>query len=348
MKFSSLALLACLAVSPVFAGGESGGGGGGICYNNGKCVTLAQAGLRIDETQTSYFELEQAIVDDIKYIVNSIKVDFNKNALISDAIGIKETFSVVSPRETKRFDKFKKDYLSILSQQTMDTSGFDLLAVSTTQSWPAKTYLLPGYEKLDVRGKALLLIHEANIRRLRIGSKTSQKSLKDVLKFDGVLLDALKANEEGQSFDQWKMVEALESISLINNGYDDYIADQADAYIKTLLMEKGAMPMSSFCSSMVSLDEYPQMWEAGLTCHLSQEKVLALRSVHPRSVQVLSGKSFDYVSAVPSTLEGQPMEKWGKPVVQEMTKICNSHKGENVLAAIPTKGKVELYRLVCK
>jgi hypothetical protein len=155
--FKVFALLAVISLG-AFAGNE-GGGGGGICTPK-RCMTLAQAGLRIDEQKTNDFELEQVVVDEVVKIVSSLPVTFPKAYFFRQALGGPSTFIVASENNVKSFQNFKTEYFDILRSSGIEAKTFQLLAVSKDY----KTYLLPGFDLLDTRGKALILIHETLIR----------------------------------------------------------------------------------------------------------------------------------------------------------------------------------------
>lgn len=340
MKFKSLALLAVLSMSSVYgAGGESGGGGGGICTPK-KCMTLAQAGLRIDETRTAYFELDQEVIDEAKKIINSINVlGFNKGSFLSGIVGSKETYKIVNENEVKKFAKFKKEYLALMKENSADAQGFELLAVSQGYS---RTYLLPGFDRLDVRGKALLLIHEVLVKRLNINGKGSLKTIKDVLQFDGVLIDYLKSIEEGASFDEWKLIEVMYNVSLIQGNAQNV------ELIASLIRKFGPQATADICKE---IGEVTSTEDSNFYCRISHEQSLALRTLHVDAAQKLSSESFRLwafkVSKLKSLLEYNLIQAKGLETTKQMIKICEDNKGSDILAIVKIKGSDQIVRLDC-
>lgn len=227
MKFSSLALLACLAVSPVFAGGESGGGGGGICYNTGKCVTLAQAGLRLSSPQE---QMKQEFDDKVVEYMGKISKKLSRDGLSNitkDVWGTDQTFVYVSEQDSAKFEEFKKDYVSILSQNGFDVSKLNLFAVSSART----TYILPAFASLDTQGKSLILIHEAAMREV------GPKNLSSILEFDGILIDYLSGKKGVDAID---LAMAGEKIKLVKDGTGKILLMN-----KILLKAGGKMNLSS-------------------------------------------------------------------------------------------------------
>ena len=185
---SNLLLLAALTSTGLAMAGREGGGGGGICTPK-KCLTLAEAGLRINTRLTNNFSIGTAQKKDIETIMNSLPdtIDVDKGIFLRKVMGKSKTFVVVEDGNSVRFENFKKEYAEILQSEGMSSKNFELLAATEKEN----TYILPGFERLSLRGKSLLLIHEALIREY--GASVLQ-----ALKFDGELLDFIKLSEEGR------------------------------------------------------------------------------------------------------------------------------------------------------
>lgn len=98
-------------------------------------MTLAQAGLRIDDTRVSEYELSAEVINELKVIIAKIsrfipEGSFNgkKDEFLSEVIGFAKLIPVTSYNE-KQFASFKKEYLSILKNTSIDLKSFQLLAV---------------------------------------------------------------------------------------------------------------------------------------------------------------------------------------------------------------------------
>lgn len=329
---SMLALFALVSffnISVSNAGNE-GGGGGGICIAK-RCMTLAQAGLRIDEKKTSEFELEQSVVEEIAKIVKSIPFYIGTD-LQSSTIGRKDTFIVVSENQTKDFAKFKKEYLGILKDSKMDSQQFELLAISKDN----KTYLLPGFELLDTRGKALLLIHESLIR-------DSHASVIQALTWDGYLVDFLAASENGTgaAFDRWPMIQILIDMKVLN---DDYAKHE---FLETAV-EKNNNRIDSVCSNRFSGSDKETV------CNISREVALSLRTIHPDFAKKLGDTTVpnireESLAYLKNHLD-HPSGPVGEAFMINMIKLCDDTTLKDSLVivnAMPVSSQKMLVRLDC-
>lgn len=193
-------LFLCLITSSIAlgAGGREGGGGGGVCTDK-RCLTLAQAGLRINTARTLGFRLEDEVVKSLMDLIDRLPWEFDRSELKKLAAGGPDTFAVVSESDLEKFEKFKTEYMEIL-RDTDFQEKVELLAVSSK----GKTYLLPGFEKLDSKGKALLLLHEMLIRDFKA-------SVLQALTFDGLLLDFT----EGQTTAAKDLIRLLKVLRVI-------------------------------------------------------------------------------------------------------------------------------------
>ena len=187
MKILGLAVL----LSAFAMAGQEGGGGGGICSPR-SCITLAEAGLRINSHMTNEFKIGMEQKNDLYQLIELIPVDFDKKILYRSAIGDSKTFKVVEAQDKNKFEKFKQEYLSILSSVGMDAKDFKLLAATKKTT----TYILPEYEQLNTRSKSYVLIHEALIRNYGA-------SVKEAIRFESEILDYIKLAQENMahSFD---------------------------------------------------------------------------------------------------------------------------------------------------
>jgi hypothetical protein len=199
--FSVLALVALLgATLPAHAereGTASGGGGGGLCDESG-CKTLSQAGLRIAPEAQVGVLLDPSVVREVRAVLSKIPVPALADKIAKAAIGDSETFRVVSQENAVHFAAFRQEYVDLLKKygSGIDQSKLQLIAVSDHShtyfildpSSPAGrpvTY----FEKLNTRGKALILVHEAMIRSFKAAEVPA-------IRFDGLLQDLLDARDK--------------------------------------------------------------------------------------------------------------------------------------------------------
>lgn len=186
-KILSAALLVTMMSQVSFAseGGREGGGGGGFCIN-GKCRTLAEAGIRIkgDTVTEGRWFITPAVMKEIEKIKKALP--FGQHQVEAMTIGDYTTFVKAEEVSKKLMKEVKKDYRNLL-EETGNTSmsrNLEIFAISTDKS----TYLLPKFFRLDDRQKALILVHEGIVR-------TQNQDYRLALQFDGEFLDYLKQGE---------------------------------------------------------------------------------------------------------------------------------------------------------
>jgi hypothetical protein len=268
MKTLNLVLGLLIFSSLSYAGNE-GGGGGGICTPK-RCMTLAQAGLRIDEKKTNDFELEQVVVDEVVKIVGGMPFLFQKESFYRSVIGGTKTFIIASQENVKSFQNFKSEYLDILNSSGTDTKSFQLLAVSKDSI----TYLLPGFDLLDTRGKALILVHESLIRDFRA-------NVIQALTFDGYFFDYLAAIQKNafNSFDSWPMLKLMSDLSIVRDL-------EKNLFVDALRRNNGLITIKELCDTETRYTDR--------NCFIPREKALALRRIHPDFAKRLSSYQFDF------------------------------------------------------
>jgi|GEM_PF-5228046 len=332
------------------AGTEGGGGGGGIC-TLGKCLTLAEAGLRIDTTATSQFEIELDVIDEVKWILK--KVPYSEIIELSPkvVIGNINTFVRVRSHEEVSLEQFKKEYLALLEKENFPSQGFKLLAVSKQgisrsirpSVYPGDrfdinrgtTYILPDYELLNKRAKALLLIHEALIRYYSLPVKL-------VLEFDGIVLDYLNALETGRegNFDRWSLInfyrkafaywyEQLDrSPSYMTPAERSYYLGKRvilnNELVGQMIKNTDPLPLEEICPG--ETPETPtghyRNWVKDLKCKITREKALELRRYRPDFAKYLSDELVD-VQLIDSNLLMKLNEKedWIKTMKDSYVRV---------------------------
>lgn len=353
MKSKVLGLLMCLATAvPTFVGAqsrrgaESGGGGGGVCTAT-RCMTLAQAGLRIDLEKTNEFRISDEVIAEIMTILKKLPVSFEYTSDHQDFFRktYTSTFVVVGEKETRAFRKFKQEYFSILASTEMDSRSFQLLAVSKDH----KTYILPGFELLDTRGKALLLIHEALIRDY--GASVAQ-----ALAFDGKLMDYLNADEAGNSeeHDTWPLVKSLANIDKISR-YSSYRAPLPDFMINmnylmiAVSQDDQPITINELCSDIRRLER------GTFSCLIRMEKALELNRLRPDFARTLGDKEVQIEIVSLRDFESSSnrhTDPWAKAVYANVVKVCEQNPNLvntiTVVSAEPYSTRKALFSLNCK
>jgi len=261
-------------------GTNSGGGGGGVCSTS-KCQTLAQAGFRVpvETPHTSHYELETQVIEEVGNIMEAMPLnlkDENRGYIREGIIGGKDQFLWSSDPNSKEFKVYREEYINLLQNQgkQVDVRSFELLAATIVDpSERSKTYLFSGYLKLTTRGKALLLIHEYNIK--------NGNNLEDTLMFDGYLQDYLQKRDNNQlaNFDYWSFIHAAAKVD-----FADIKEDLKGQLLFALLNDPkvGKIRISDLCN-----DNYKN----GGTCRVDRSKALRLRSLHPKFAEVFTNAS---------------------------------------------------------
>lgn len=200
--------IAIMLLTMTFAhAGNEGGGGGGICTPI-KCLTLAEAGLRVDVQGTNQFSFTVEQVKDLEKVIDMLPVQFDKKEFRKKILGRSTHYVLAQESDITKFAQFKKEYEDLLkgSAFALDSvTGFELLAATAKN----KTFLLPGFDRLTTRGKSLIFIHEGLIRSYKA-------TVLQALAFDGHVLDSIKAIEGQESnFNYMAMVELLEDLRIV-------------------------------------------------------------------------------------------------------------------------------------
>lgn len=280
----ALALIALLSpLAHAKRGTVDGGGGGGPCNAEG-CKTLSQAGLRIVTNVEQSFMVSAVVAREVRAVVSQMPLPPKQaNELVQETIGLRDTFEVVAAQDAKKFAQYKKWYLDLLRVhgKGIDTQNFQLFAVSEGD----KTYLIqdaPGstfYDRLDTRGKALLLIHESFMRRNPgvelLEEKSPAERFRDkevfVLGIDGLIQDILTGRDVVNA-----QVRLLSQLS-----QEDRLSEEArDTGLAMLALRArgGEISLSEICDRSVAAE-----FNWGLSsCVITPEKAASLQDVSPQ------------------------------------------------------------------
>lgn len=260
-------------------GTGDGGGGAGFCIN-GKCMTMAQAGLKIKEPATTGkkvgYQLSSGLVQRVGEIYKSLPWDDSIAYQRSSTIGEVNTFQIVEKSETKKFAKALEEYRKVLKQSGLNLpeQSLTLFAFSNSQT----TYLLPEFFDLDLTGQALILIHENQIR--------SGRDLISVLKFDVQLVAWLKAFDTNttQDFDIFPLAFYAAELNMFDQ---DLIIGFA---IEKLEKKIGrVLQVEDFCPGYSREFGNPGSDQYG--CNPSRETLLRLADLDSRIPQLFDGFS---------------------------------------------------------
>lgn len=267
----------------------NGGGGGFICPPNETCKTLAEAGLKIKVSSTNSGQIKSVYTIPLE-VVNEVKAIFSrvafpkqiKKTLLDKVVGEYGTYLLVEETDPDKFSKIKERYEKVVQNQasSIGMKYFKLAAWSDTcvsQEYPdkekenAKTYLLPTFEKLSLRQKALNLIHEANYRA------RCEDKLDMVLAFDAKLEEFL-ANPNLIYETNYDLIELGTIFRNLDWDYDY----KSVVFLIEMLKRKN--------QSLVRLDSLCNtIDEKSSTCHVSYEKLIRLASVDKRIPDLLHG-----------------------------------------------------------
>jgi hypothetical protein len=193
--------------------GNDGGGGGIICFTSGKCITLAEAGLRVSsnpsalEEKGSAFKIptppeppavSEEILREVRNIIRLLPATPVGMFWFSPYNFYAGKYVRVNINNEKKFKKAKAEYAKILKSNGFQQEGFTLAAFTGQEGYgEMKTYLLPDFYRLNTHSQALILIHEAVVWKTSDARSKEFSPVKFALEFDALVLDILK----GKSLD---------------------------------------------------------------------------------------------------------------------------------------------------
>jgi hypothetical protein len=188
------------------------GGGGGLLRQNGQLKTLAEAGIILERLDTvvpkeypEYYEISEGTQKELReicmklapYFVEKANLWPDKNSgadvLFSSAMGGRDTFIRVKSADPKLLASIKADYVKVIKSAGIDLpiDNFELAAFTRV-----KTYILPNFDELNDRQKALILIHELF---MRLADEDYGTYLAKVLVFDSAIYKALTQVQTDES-----------------------------------------------------------------------------------------------------------------------------------------------------
>lgn len=155
-------------------GGNGTGGGAGICRRSG-CLTLAQAAvtstnavIRPAGRTQDQLAISPAVAQEVQNIIDKLPLTADAKDLLLRKAFRPHQFYVIADNASahqEEINRISNEYASALGGHLPD--GFTVFAFSSLSSNPrtcdgmrGTTTLLPAFFNLDVRGQALVLIHE--------------------------------------------------------------------------------------------------------------------------------------------------------------------------------------------
>lgn len=313
----------------VDGGVVNGGGGGFICPPNESCKTLAEAGLKIKVSSTDSGQINPTYTIPLE-VVNEVKAIFSqvafpkriKEALLNKVVGEYGTYQIVEETDADKFSKIKAQYEKVVQNQasSIGMKDFKLVAWSDTcvnQKYPdkgnenAKTYLLPAFEKLSLRQKALNLIHEANYRA------RCEDKLDMVLAFDAKL-EELLANPKLIYDKDYDLIELGTIFKNLDWDWFFIPARNSVVFLIEMLKRKN--------QSLVRLDSFCNTIDARTSsCHVSYEKLLQLASFDKRIPDIIQGALISLFTRVYGTDYAGMRLPPESPYMKTLAAACNNN-----------------------
>lgn len=318
-------LLGAANASAQKEGTNSGGGGGFICAPNETCKTLAEAGLKIKVSSSESGPIKMVYTIPLE-VVNEVKTIFSqvafpkwiKDKLLEKVTGEYGTYQLVEEVDSSKFSKIKVQYEKVVRDQasSVGMKYFELAAWSDTCVNPqypdrgnenAKTYLLPRFEKLSLRQKALNLIHEANYRA-RCADKLDM-----VLAFDAKLEELL--SNPKMIYD--KNYDLIDLAIIFKNLGWDYGGKNSVVFLMEMLKRKnhGLLRLDSFCNT---IDQQKS------SCRVSYEKLIQLANIDKRIPQLMQGIQINLLNDRYQDM-GLTLLPQDSPIAARLVESCNSN-----------------------
>ncbi len=233
MKLKALCAVAALIIAAqaqakIF-GGHDGNGGGGFC-TEGVCKTAAEAGIKIksDSQNPNYWVFPADVIQQTENIITALP--FGRDVIKNRTFATPSTFVLANEVDSRAMKRIKKNYEEVMEKNgfTKPLGELEIFAISDSQY----TYLLPSFFRLNSRQKALILIHEGNIRE--------GLSLAKTLELDGLLLSYLN-DHQGNSFDLPRFLGSLYSAaySIHDRRNVDAEAEMSAALLEYIMRRSG-------------------------------------------------------------------------------------------------------------
>ncbi len=302
-----LALAAALTSLNAHAGDDAHGGGV-VCITPQKCVTLAEAGLKVKapETQDDFYVLPKALRAGVHATLDLTGLsDEITSYLAEDAIGNIHTYIPVETVDPKKLEAVRQEYVATISEMFpgFDLKKFEIIAWSDNAG---HTYLTPRFFEMPINVQTLTLIHEGNVRR------GGPQPLFAALSFDLYLWELTQTpNRINQpNFNLLGLQISLYRLGL----YGDSHAISNAALLKLIRKTPRQLYIQDFCSDTV---------KGAFGCKFDQEKVFAFLDTERAMVPFLEGGNFDVrIYDYPLTHDVDVKKPTNNPVIAAALEAC--------------------------
>lgn len=157
---TSLVILSTLSAPAVGANKEVGNGGAGVVHN-GQYLTFYSAGLYVEPINQAQMPFQlPALSKLLNYIASVPYVGLQSKRLLLEAIQATNARQYMLATPGRLTPQIKARLLAEFKRVTgVDPTNMDLFALTDTNQ--KITYLLPGFEKLNLADQMAILFHEA-------------------------------------------------------------------------------------------------------------------------------------------------------------------------------------------
>lgn len=323
-KVIGKAILLLSISANVFAGDfGAGNGGGGICIN-GRCLTLAEAGIVLEDFAdgSRNYNINRDVIHKVREIIYSLPIRLSdKSRIFSKVIDAKSSFKKVKSVDPSKYEKVLKYYKDLYAD-VPGSEDITLLAISDQEnSGPAEglqkdkheTFLLPNYFKSSILTKALTLIHEASVRG------KSSNFLEPALRFDEQIYFYIN---DDNSFSKGKLLRLSNELQYMK--YFDIAMNIYDSLFKN----KDVLEFEEACSGSL-IDAYRSIADVGaLNCHFSISQLALLNNFDDQMIGIAKE-----VGGMGVSTNYRPYNKdsfpFGDIYKTNVAKVCEERKSTN-------------------
>jgi len=283
----AITILATMFVAQTASAGTVGNGGGVICITPDKCITLAEAGLKLKHQPEGFYRLPQALLDHAKLIISISGIHPEiQRTLFQRVLGKTKTYQPVETIDEKKHAQLKAAYLKTVKDidANFRLNNFEIVAWSDSEN--KVTYLLPRFFELTMRRQAYLLIHEANVRESR-----DSQVLMAALQFD-VLFQSLVEKPGTITDPNFDWVTFFKALNILNLTTKD--VNLESMILKSIFAKNqmSSLPLSKICQSYgVDSRREGNYKYSFFSCMTEYEMLLKLADIDPRLVMYLEGKN---------------------------------------------------------
>ncbi len=308
-------LLGVLLAQSAMAGTDFGNGGG-VYIRENQVKTLAEAGTILDQSShvvigeyPRLYIIPAETRDTLRLMIRSLPIpEFMGDKLYEKVMGRRDQFMKSTKIDEGEYARIVADYANVLKHANapLDEGSFQLAAVSKG----GKTYILPNFEKLSQRQKALILVHEYFMREFE--SKVSHaKLLPMVLEMDSQLFQLLEDRNKGKPHSVSGLLAAM--FELHGRKFEPYESYMEVQYVAAALLSQ--------------ITEQRDLRLSDLTVNIRYPRSLSDFDVEPSLVQEIPGIDSLTVKAFEGA-KGQVMGDSSDMTREIFTELCEK-RAEN-------------------